>query len=41
MRYHFMKWKKNGEKMTVAVEMEEEGPIREKIFEEAIKLKNC
>ena len=36
-----MLWKDATEQDITAKEMHNEGPIREKIFEEKIKLKNC
>jgi hypothetical protein len=40
MRVYFLKWKHNTEKDLLALEMHNEGPVREQIFEERINLKN-
>eukprot|EP00347_Sterkiella_histriomuscorum_P005910 403354803 len=40
LRHFFLKWKETANERTVALEMHEEGPIREEVFEANIQLKN-
>mmetsp|Transcript_8816 Transcript_8816/g.8151 ORF Transcript_8816/g.8151 Transcript_8816/m.8151 type:complete len:167 (+) Transcript_8816:1267-1767(+) len=40
MRVYFLKWKESKDKDQLSLEMHNEGPIREKIFEERINFKN-
>lgn len=40
MRAHFLKWKEWSQEQTLAIEMQEEGPIREEVLEAKIQLNN-
>jgi hypothetical protein len=40
-RHMFNKWRTNADLMTLAKEMEEEGPIREQVFEHKMNFMNC
>jgi hypothetical protein len=40
LRHFFMKWKEGASERTLAMEMHDEGPIREEVFYIKAKLKN-
>jgi hypothetical protein len=40
-RHMFNTWRRNADLKTLAKEMEEEGPIREQVFEHKMNFMNC
>jgi len=40
LRYHFIKWKEAAAENTLALEMHEEGPVREEVFEAKARFMN-
>jgi hypothetical protein len=40
LRFHFIKWKEGAAEKTLALEMHEEGPVREQVFEAKARFMN-